>query len=120
MGLLSEDKNYPSLKRIFERAKMTPVLGTPVFILTTMVQHGTGDPHGRIQQGGLPMAFLVRVDCLSRTTNSRKSGRPNFAEPLTQLIKTAPSLSPTTGRVPNNALTPLPTPLPSPRLPSVG
>merc|ERR1719215_1714710 len=30
---------------------------------------------------------------------------PNI-EPLTQLTKTAPSLNPTTGRVPNNALNP--------------
>ena len=41
-------------------------------------------------------------------TTPRPSGRetgPN-TEPLTQLTKTAPSLSPTTGRAPNNALNP--------------
>ena len=42
------------------------------------------------------------------TTTPRNSGKvisPN-TEPLTHTTKTAPSLSPTTGRVPNNALNP--------------
>merc|ERR1712151_869468 len=37
--------------------------------------------------------------------NSGRETGPNI-EPLTQLTKTAPSLNPTTGRVPNNALNP--------------
>merc|ERR1712086_474877 len=61
------------------------------------------DPHQPLVLDTLSSQPTERT--MTMVKNSGRETGPNI-EPLTQLTKTAPSLSPTTGRVPNNAPNP--------------